>query len=117
MESIEVVISIILQFSGIFGMYYLVRAIFMFRRKKFPTPGFEEDRKEENKAWCRGEGTVCLYWGILLLLLNAYAWITAYTGGRLSLIVVIVFLLLLCAGYGGRIRNNLKYRNRNSNTW
>ena len=48
MESIEVVISIILQFSGIFGMYYLVRAIFMFRRKKFPTPGFEEDRKEEN---------------------------------------------------------------------
>lgn len=117
MESIEVVISIILQFSGIFGMYYLVRAIFMFRRKKFPTPGFEEDRKEENKAWCRGEGMVCLYWGILLLLLNAYAWITAYTGGRLSLIVVIVFLLLLCAGYGGRIRNNLKYRNRKSNTW
>lgn len=42
MESIEVVISIILQFSGIFGMYYLVRAIFMFRRKKFPTPGFED---------------------------------------------------------------------------
>ena len=112
MESLWSVLSIVIQFSGVFGIFYVIRGMYMFRKKKFPTAGFDETQKEENRAWCRGEGTVCLYWGVLLLLLNVYAFVAAWTTGQLSMVVVMVFVLLFCAGCGGRIRNNLKYRNK-----
>lgn len=112
MESLWSVLSIVIQFSGVFGIFYVIRGMYMFRKKKFPTAGFDETQKEENRAWCRGEGTVCLYWGVLLLLLNVYAFVAAWTTGLLSMVVVMVFVLLFCAGCGGRIRNNLKYRNK-----
>ncbi|MFR4896988.1 MAG: hypothetical protein ACLUB0_12810 [Blautia hansenii] len=103
MESLWSVLSIVIQFSGVFGIFYVIRGMYMFRKKKFPTAGFDETQKEENRAWCRGEGTVCLYWGVLLLLLNVCICCgvdnrAAFYGCSHGVV------LLFCAGCGGRIR-------------
>ena len=47
MESLWSVLSIVIQFSGVFGIFYVIRGMYMFRKKKFPTAGFDETQKKK----------------------------------------------------------------------
>lgn len=100
------VIAVILRFAFLFGIYYLIKGVLLLSGRRLPLRGQESMSKEDWEKWAVGEGRVCLYWAVLLILAS----VSLYLLKTIAYILVVVFCVLLVLGYVKRVKNNIKYR-------
>ena len=99
-------IAVILRFAFLFGIYYLIKGVLLLSGRRLPLRGREGTSKEDWEKWAAGEGRVCLYWAVILLLAS----VSIYLLKTIAYILVVLFCVLLIIGYVKRIKNNIKYR-------
>ena len=61
-------IAVILRFAFLFGIYYLIKGVLLLSGWRLPLRGQEGMSKEDWEKWAAGEGRVCLYWAVILIL-------------------------------------------------
>ena len=99
-------IAVILRFAFLFGIYYLIKGVLLLSGRRLPLRGQEGMSKEDWEKWAAGEGRVCLYRAVILILAS----VSLYLLKTIVYILVVVFCVLLVLGYVKRVKNNIKYR-------
>lgn len=99
-------IAVILRFAFLFGIYYLIKGVLLLSGRRLPLRGQEGMSKEDWEKRAAGEGRVCLYWAVILILAS----VSLYLLKTIVYILVVVFCVLLVLGYVKRVKNNIKYR-------
>ena len=61
-------VAVILRFAFLFGIYYLINGLLLLSGRRLPLRGMGDMSKEDWEKWAAGEGRVCLYWAVILLL-------------------------------------------------
>ena len=80
-------IAVILRFAFLFGIYYLIKGVLLLSGRRLPLRGQEGMSKEDWEKWAAGEGRVCLYWAVILILASVSLYL-------LKTIVYITFCVL-----------------------
>lgn len=99
-------IAVILRFAFLFGVYYLIKGVLLLSGRRLHLRGQEGMSKEDWEKWATGEGKVCLYWAVILILAS----VSLYLLKTIAYILVVLFCVLLIIGYMKRVKNNIKYR-------
>lgn len=105
LSGIFAVISVILRFAFLFGIYFLVKGLVFLSGRRFPGKSNTVMPEKTRKEWTVGEGKVCLYWGAVLILTSIILTVLKTITYGVSL----VFCILLAAGLVQRVRNNIHY--------
>ena len=100
------VIAVLLRFAFLFGIYYLIKGVLLLSGRSLPLRGQESMSKEDREKWTAGEGKVCLYWAVILILAS----VSIYLLKTIAYILAVLFCVLLIIGYVKRVKNNIKYR-------
>ena len=99
-------IAVILRFAFLFGIYYLIKGVLLLSAGDFLSEDRKGMSKEDWEKWAAGEGRVCLYWAVILILAS----VSLYLLKTIVYILVIAFCVLFVLGYVKRVKNNIKYR-------
>ena len=95
-------IAVILRFAFLFGIYYLIKGVLLLSGRRLPLRGQEGMSKEDWEKWAAGEGRVCLYWAVILILAS----VSLYLLKTIAYILVIAFCVLFVLGYVKRVKNS-----------